>query len=385
MKIQIIALGMTDQSHRKFYNTQDMGLGRALSGMGHEVDLYSFVRGDTDETIEFNDHLRMHYLHSPSRGFHSMHSCEFITRDVDAVIVFSDNQMNFKRVAQLCREREVVCLPYVGALGSHNPSRLKKKLLDIAIPNVRYYRNMRVLAKTPDVKRQMEEQGIKDVLLAPCCLDLYAVNRDYREASPAELKALAGIPEGAKVLLYIARLTDEKHPMEMLDIFRRLKKEDSAYYMISIGKGELQAAFEKRIAEYGLTDSVKRIGYIENSRMWEFYRMSDVLVNLNRVEIFGMAILEAMYYECPVAARRAPGPEYILEQKKDGILCKNTEEIIDAVKALCGDEKLRGTIAKAAHNKIMERFVWQSTAQIILDAIGQAERGIAEQGIQDGK
>ena len=27
MKIQIIALGMTDQSHRIFYNTQDMGLG----------------------------------------------------------------------------------------------------------------------------------------------------------------------------------------------------------------------------------------------------------------------------------------------------------------------------------------------------------------------
>ena len=37
MKIQIIALGMTDQSHRKFYNTQDMGLGRALADMGHCV------------------------------------------------------------------------------------------------------------------------------------------------------------------------------------------------------------------------------------------------------------------------------------------------------------------------------------------------------------
>ena len=42
MKIQIIALGMTDQSHRIFYNTQDMGLGRALAEMGHTVDLYSF-------------------------------------------------------------------------------------------------------------------------------------------------------------------------------------------------------------------------------------------------------------------------------------------------------------------------------------------------------
>ena len=50
MKIQIIALGMTDQSHRKFYNTQDMGLGRALAEMGHTVDMYSFIKGDVDET-----------------------------------------------------------------------------------------------------------------------------------------------------------------------------------------------------------------------------------------------------------------------------------------------------------------------------------------------
>jgi hypothetical protein len=53
MKIQIIALGMTDQSHRKFYNTQDMGLGRALADMGHCVDMYSFIKGDTDEIVEF--------------------------------------------------------------------------------------------------------------------------------------------------------------------------------------------------------------------------------------------------------------------------------------------------------------------------------------------
>lgn len=57
MKIQIIALGMTDQSHRKFYNTQDMGLGRALADMGHCVDMYSFIKGDTDETVEFAENL----------------------------------------------------------------------------------------------------------------------------------------------------------------------------------------------------------------------------------------------------------------------------------------------------------------------------------------
>ena len=176
MKIQIIALGMTDQSHRKFYNTQDMGLGRALADMGHCVDMYSFIKGDTDETVEFAENLHMHYLHSKSFGFHSLHSCDFITSDVDGVIVFSDNQMNFKQVRKVCQKNHVVCLPYIGALGSHNTSSLKKMLLDILIPNIRYYRKMTVMAKTPNVKKQMESEQIKDVIVAPCCLDLAAVH-----------------------------------------------------------------------------------------------------------------------------------------------------------------------------------------------------------------
>ena len=187
MKIQIIALGMTDQSHRKFYNTQDMGLGRALADMGHCVDMYSFIKGDTDETVEFAENLHMHYLHSKSFGFHSLHSCDFITPGVDGVIVFSDNQMNFKQVRKVCQKNHVVCLPYIGALGSHNTSSLKKMLLDILIPNIRYYRKMTVMAKTPNVKKQMESEQIKDVIVAPCCLDLAAVHEDYEKAEVLEL------------------------------------------------------------------------------------------------------------------------------------------------------------------------------------------------------
>ena len=146
MKIQIIALGMTDQSHRKFYNTQDMGLGRALAEMGHTVDMYSFIKGDVDETEVFSERLAMHYLHSKSFGFHSLHLCDFITADVDGVICFSDNQMNFKRVVQRCKQQGVVCLPYVGALNSHNASAFKKAILDLFASNMKFYQKMTVLA-----------------------------------------------------------------------------------------------------------------------------------------------------------------------------------------------------------------------------------------------
>ena len=336
MKIQIIALGMTDQSHRKFYNTQDMGLGRAF-------------------------------------GFHSLHSCDFITEDVDGVICFSDNQMNFKRVVKMCKQKGVVCLPYVGALDSHNASALKKMVLDLFASNLKYYRKMTTLAKTPNVRKQMEQAGVSNIVVAPCCLDLYAVHQDYMDSEVAELRSELGFLPEHKIILYLARLIDEKHPLEMLDIFAKLHEEDADYRMISIGKGELQEPFDRKIAQLGLKDVIYRIESIENNQVCKFYRMSDVMVNLNRVEIFGMAILEAMYYECPVVARRAPGPEYILTEGKDGFLCDDSEQIIAHVERICTDPDYRTQITGAAKERIMKDFIWQSTAQIMLDVITEKQ------------
>lgn len=369
MKIQIIALGMTDQSHRKFYNTQDMGLGRALAEMGHTVDMYSFIKGDTDETEHFSDRLAMHYLRSKSFGFHSLHPCDFITSDVDGVICFSDNQMNFKRVVKRCREQGVVCLPYVGALDSHNSSVVKKVILDLFASNIKLYRRMTVLAKTPNVKKQMEAQRVSDIVVAPCCLDLTAVKQNYEMSDIGKLRSEIGFGTEHKIILYLARLIDEKHPLEMLDIFAELYKKDPSYRMISIGKGELQQAFEQKIEELGLKDAVYRIESVQNSQVWKFYRMSDVMVNLNRVEIFGMAILEAMYYGCPVVARRAPGPEYILTDGKNGFLCEDSAQVIARIRQLCNDSSCREQIAAAAKTRILKDFIWQSTAQIMLEEI----------------
>lgn len=374
MKIQIIALGMTDQSHRKFYNTQDMGLGRALASMGHTVEMYSFIRGDADETEVFSERLSMHYLHSRSFGFHSLHPCDFIAPDVDGVICFSDNQLNFKRVAKRCRKQGVVCLPYVGALDSHNASAFKKAVLNLFASNMKLYRSMTTLAKTPNVKRQMEAEKVRDVVVAPCCLDLYAVNQNYADSDIAVLRAEFGFLPEHKVILYLARLTDEKHPMEMLDIFAQLYQRDRTYRMISIGKGELQEAFEQKIAELGFKDLIFRLESIENSEVWKFYRMSDVMVNLNRVEIFGMAILEAMYYECPVVARRAPGPEYILTDEKDGFLCDNSEQVIARTEQMCRDKDRRNRITRAAKERIMHDFIWQATAKQMLDMIAEKQK-----------
>ena len=90
--------------------------------------------------------------------------------------------------------------------------------------------------------------------------------------------------------------------------------------------------------------------------------MADSFVNLNRPEIFGMAILEAMYYSCKVVALKAPGPDLIIENGKSGWLVRYDEEVIEKIMD-------NSDISKEAHMRVIDEFTWESSAKKILKAV----------------
>lgn len=127
-----------------------------------------------------------------------------------------------------------------------------------------------------------------------------------------------------------------------------------------VGKGELLEAVKQ--AAQGL--NVQFIEQVPNSEIWELYRIADSFVNLNQQEIFGMAILEVMYYECKVVAWKAPGPNFIIGDGNCGCLCGSNEEIIAAVQNSQID-------TAAAHKRIIDKFTWESTSKLIVNVISK--------------
>jgi 1,2-diacylglycerol 3-alpha-glucosyltransferase len=148
LKILIVTLAMTSVGQGRFYNRQDIGLARALARQGHNVSVYNFVKEPVREAPGISENPRVYYLKSRAIGQHSLHAYPFITLDADAVICFSDNQLGFGRLLRRCGRVGVPCLPYVGVLGSHSASPLKKAVVDLVISNDRYYKKRTVLAKT---------------------------------------------------------------------------------------------------------------------------------------------------------------------------------------------------------------------------------------------
>ena len=69
--------------------------------------------------------------------------------------------------------------------------------------NIRLYRKLPCLAKTPDVRDELLGAGVSDVTVAPVGLDISRLKPDYAGASAAELKTGYGFVQSFSSLITV--------------------------------------------------------------------------------------------------------------------------------------------------------------------------------------
>ena len=216
-------------------------------------------------------------------------------------------------------------------------------------------------------RRYVEEkmkQG-KDVILEIEIQGALKVKKRFPDAlllfvtppSAEELCRRLALPEELKLLLFVGRLEAYKRPFAALELLERL---GGQYGLVVIGDGSLSERFQETAAEKGLLDRFFYFRRVPNVEMYRYYAACDYFVNFNTHEIFGMSILEAMYQGCVVAARRAPGPEQIIEDGVSGFLCSSDQEM-DLVFSDPRTERM----GEAAEKRIQDCFTWDRTAEQI--------------------
>ena len=242
--------------------------------------------------------------------------------------------------------------------------------------NINAYRNSKVLAKTPDVKKVLLKNNIKDVQVIPVGLDLSIIPKEYK--SIKDLRMNLGLPKDKKILIFVGRLEEYKRPIRAIEILNKLLEKDKNYYLVVVGKGSLKNILFSRVKELNILNNVKFIEEVANKDIHKYYRASDIFLNLNENEIFGMSLLEAMYQECNVVALKAPGPNYIIEDGISGILVNDWDlgrvanEIIESNKLI--------ELGKSAKIRIEKYLNWDVIAkeyiQLFSELIGEGNEKI---------
>jgi len=360
MKLGILVLSIGNFGKKGYYNLQEVGLGKELDNYFNKVTIYKLVSLDNKKEISKVENTKNTYIKSiPSKkiGTNGLIDTNNLDKDIDALICFSDTQIFFPKVYKWCLKNNIILYPYIGVVESNSTNIIKKSIINILFKrNLKYYKKCSCFVKTTDVGNKLKTLGVNNIYLIPVGLNVDLLKSDYKKYDSNKIKKEFHIKESDKILLFVGRLTEQKNPLTMIDILKDLISKDNSYKLIMVGNGHLKEEIEKKIISLNLKDYVTLIDKIENKDIWKLYKIANYFINLSFSEIFGMAILEAMYYDVTTIAYHAPGPNLIIKNNISGFVVNSKEEIKNII---LQDKQIK------AHDYILENFTWKKSACMI--------------------
>lgn len=360
MRLGILTLSIIPENSITSYNLQEVGLARALSPFCDDIQVWRPTDGASQSRIDVTENIKIYFFHSAHLGSNGLIDLTLLDNRIDTLICFSDLQISFGKVYRWAKKNNIRVFPYIGTLSSRSNSIIVKTLMDgVSLLNQLMYRNMVCFAKNDAVMEKLQAQNRKKVYLVTPGISVCAP-----EINPSleKIKKDFGISGDEKIILFVGRLEKEKRAYEMVEIFHKLLKKNDSYRLLMIGRGSLESKIYDYIQDNQLGDKINMVPYVENSEMWRAYLICHCLVNLNKGEIVGMAILEAMFFGKIVIAESAPGPCTIIEDGISGYIADNSQMIIDRI--------INGNLSSETIKKrILENFTLDKNAQKIYDII----------------
>jgi len=161
-------------------------------------------------------------------------------------------------------------------------------------------------------------------------------------------------------LVYLGRIKKTKGVNDIIDAFDILKDEDLDVELHFYGTFLKEDYFKKKfIRKVEERENITHHGYLSDERLIETLSDHDVFVfpTYHEGECFPGVLLDAFFSGLPVIASDWRFNGEIVQQGKNGLLCKprNPDDLADKIKTLYEDEELLKEISKNAY-EMSERY-----------------------------
>ncbi len=351
------------------YNIQEIGLAKelALKGMYADVFLISDRNETYIESAGFEDRVTIYWLKGiklPGQQGVYWDLIQILNQQYyDLIQALDDSQITTVIVSMYCKRNGIPFVLWQGMYEDY-PETYKKIIqyvydrtfLKILRKNTRY-----AIAKTSAAARYLKGKSFVDASVIPVGLELS--NFKLSQPSGVDYHAEFGLAKDRKILLYVGKVEERRKPRFCMDVYRMLRKEDEKWCLIYVGKGPLLDDVHNYVRENDIPDVIFR-DQIPQEQLAPLYRMSDLFLLPTRYEIFGMVLLESMYFGTPVITYRAAGPADVIENGKDGIVLEDFDAA-HWVEMIQKYERQNGGLSEMgekAAQKISENYLWDQTA-----------------------
>lgn len=200
-----------------------------------------------------------------------------------------------------------------------------------------------------------------------------------------ETKQLIDFMKNNKCLLYVGSLIERKNYPFLLETYKKMLQRDPDVKLVLIGKSKVSGVEKylgKKDSEYAakydknLTEKEKAGVYhlerLANPQLRYIYPLAKAFLLPSIQEIFGMVLLEAMYFGAPVVSSRNGGSLTLMADGECGQIVDefDAEKWCDAISKYLDDPQYAKSVVEAAMNKVKEEYTWDVITQKMLEISG---------------
>lgn len=221
-----------------------------------------------------------------------------------------------------------------------------------------------VITPSQSVKEIMLEFGVeRPIVVIENGVDLRPFHNPARSLSKKDL----GLPDGALLLAYTGRLSEEKNLDTLLDQFAIAHSLLPHLHLMLLGKGAVQKELEAQARRLQIADAVHFMGVVDYAELPGYLAAADLFVTASTSEVHPLTVIEAMAVGLPVAASASPGIVDTVQHLETGLLAPEPEHgLAAAMVGLALNDKLRQEMGAKAR-QASERFDIRQTVARTVD------------------
>lgn len=163
------------------------------------------------------------------------------------------------------------------------------------------------------------------------------------------LRQKMGFTDEQKIILCIGELNENKNQSVAIRMMTQIKERYPNALLLLAGNGPKQRFLEELIAELGLQNNVKLLGYVTN--LQDYQHIIDIQVCCSKREGLPLNVVESMLSGNAIVATYNRGHRELIRNGENGYLVPQNapNAMADKVLPLLEDENLKSKMETAAH------------------------------------
>lgn len=356
------------------YNSQEIGLAKALVDAGHICDI-AFFNGKNPSKIEeirYRDNtIKIYWEHGFSiagNGIFPKANRFFSEYDVIQLSEYDQLTSIYYMYFSSFKGKSIL---YHGPYYSDFKKKynMKCRVVDCIPVSKKLKAQVPCAVKSFFAQKFLVQKGYKNITVTGVGLD----TEKFDKRAPIEEKtqSIINSMSDSRIMLYIGQIEPRRNIKFLIHVVDKISKSDGSCKLLMVGKGKNQQYVDEchsLIRELNLEEKIVWIDSMIQSQLPHLYEKASLFLLPSNYEIFGMVMMEAMYFGLPVITTSNGGSTTVINNEVDGFI-----EDLDLDKwtllteRILNDNSLTTRVGNAARQKIVNEFTWDSVAKKMIE------------------